>query len=143
MNRASETGGAVGGGPTVRVAGQAGPGSVRSTGVAGIWGWLWQRITAVLLCVVLGFHLYVLHFSGQHVLTTAGVSIRFSVLSYAIVDYTLLAVALYHGLYGLRSVLLDYITGERATRVLTAIVWIVGLVAFVYGAYVLVPFIQG
>jgi len=111
---------------------------------ASVWGWLWQRITAVVLILVLGLHLYVLHFSGEHaVLTVAGVSIRLRTLIYIFVDYTLLAVALYHGLYGLRSVLLDYLSGERAARTLAVAAWIVGLVAFVYGAYALLPFIQG
>jgi succinate dehydrogenase / fumarate reductase membrane anchor subunit len=111
---------------------------------AGVWGWLMQRITAALLAVVLGVHLYVLHFSGEHAaLTVAGVSIRLKSLAYLLVDYSLLAAALYHGLYGLRSVLLDYISGGRTERALTVAVWVVGLGAFVYGVYALAPFILG
>ncbi len=123
---------------------QAAASGVKISGPGGIWGWLLQRVSAVLLILVLGIHLWILHFAGEHAaLTMAGVSIRLKSLSYMLVDYTLLGVALYHGLYGLRSVLLDYVSGERATRLVTAIVWVVGVVAFIYGAYALIPFIKG
>ncbi len=113
-------------------------------GARGIWGWLLQRISAVGLIVVLGVHLYVLHFAGEHAaLTVAGVSIRLRTLTYMLVDYGLLAFALYHGLYGLRNVLLDYTTRERSVKAITTVLWIVGLVAFGYGAYALLPFMRG
>lgn len=107
-------------------------------------GWLLQRVSAVALVLVLGIHLWVLHFAGEHaVLTLAGVSVRLKALSYMLVDYTLLGVALYHGLYGLRSVLLDYTAGKRAARTVTVGVWVIGVAAFAYGAYALIPFIKG
>ncbi len=113
-------------------------------GPAGVWGWLLQRVTAAALVLVLGVHLWVLHFAGEHaVLTLAGVSVRLRALSYMLTDYTLLGVALYHGLYGLRSVLLDYISGRRAARAVTVGVWVIGVAAFLYGAYALIPFIKG
>lgn len=113
-------------------------------GARGVWGWLLQRVTAVLLVLVLGTHLYVLHFAGEHaVLTMAGVAVRLKTITYMLVDYSLLALALYHGLYGLRSVILDYVTRESAVRAWTVGLWVLGLVAFGYGAYALLPFING
>lgn len=127
-----------------RIEAQTAASGVEVSGPTGIWGWLLQRVSAVLLVLVLGIHLWILHFSGEEaVLTLAGTSIRLKTLSYAMVDYTLLGVALYHGLYGLRSVLLDYVSGRRAARVLNVLVWAIGLAAFVYGASALVPFIKG
>ncbi len=111
-------------------------------GARGVLGWLLQRLTAVLLVLVLGTHLYVLHFAGEHaVLTVAGVSVRLKTVTYMLVDYSLLGLALYHGLYGLRSVILDYTTRPGVARAWTIALWVVGLVAFAYGAYALVPFI--
>jgi len=113
-------------------------------GARGVWGWLLQRMTAVGLILVLGVHLWVLHFAGEHaVLTVAGISVRLRTLTYILVDYSMLAFALYHGLYGLRSVILDYTTEERTVRVVTVGLWVVGLAFFVYGAAALLPFITG
>jgi len=117
---------------------------VNVNGARGVWGWLLQRVTAVGLIVVTGIHVCVLHFAGGHAeLTAAAVSARLDRLAYMLVVYSLLAFALYHGLYGLRSVILDYTTGERAVRAVTAGLWAVGLLAFLYGALALVPFIKG
>jgi succinate dehydrogenase / fumarate reductase membrane anchor subunit len=114
------------------------------SGARGIWGWLLQRATAVGLVLVLSIHLYVLHFAGEHaVLSVAEISIRLRTLTFILVDYSLLAFALYHGLYGLRSVILDYTTSESAVRAVTAGLWVVGLAFFGYGAYALLPFITG
>lgn len=119
-------------------------GALPSGAARGVWGWLLQRVTAVGLVLVLGVHLYVLHFTGADAfLTVAGVSVRLRTLTYMVVDYSLLGLALYHGLYGLRSVILDYVSRERTARAVTAGIWALGLVAFVYGAFALLPFIRG
>jgi succinate dehydrogenase / fumarate reductase membrane anchor subunit len=113
-------------------------------GAKGVWGWLLQRVTAVGLILALGLHLWILHFAGDHAaLTAAGVTIRMKSLAYMVLDFSLLGFALYHGLYGVRSVLFDYVSGPRAERAITAAVVVVGLVAFGYGVYALVPFITG
>lgn len=113
-------------------------------GAKGVQSWFLQRVTAVGLIIVLGVHLWVLHFAGEHaVLTVAGVAVRLQTLTYMVIDYSLLAFALYHGLYGLRSVLLDYTSGARVERGLTATLWAIGVAFFVYGAFALVPFITG
>ncbi|RJQ06485.1 MAG: hypothetical protein C4551_08065 [Bacillota bacterium] len=113
-------------------------------GAGGIWGWLLQRVAAAGLVVVLGIHLYVLHFAGEHaVLTKAGVSERLGEVGYIIVDVALLGLVLYHALYGLRSVILDYTTRESAVRAWTVGLWVVGLAMFGLGVLALVPFING
>ncbi len=32
----------------------------------GVWAWIWQRITAVLLVVFLGTHIFVLHYVPEN-----------------------------------------------------------------------------
>ncbi|MCL6581948.1 MAG: hypothetical protein K6U08_10155 [Firmicutes bacterium] len=111
-------------------------------GAKGVWGWLGQRLTAVGLVLVLGTHLWVLHFAPEPAaLTLAGVTIRLKALSYLLVDSFLLAFGLYHGLYGLRSVLLDYFPGERPARAITALCWVVGVAFLILGVATLVPLV--
>lgn len=111
---------------------------------SGAWAWLLQRITAVLLLGLLGLHITVLHFvrpDGE--ITFASVHIRLSTLLYMVVDYSLLGIVLYHGLNGARNVLLDFTFGQRSQRAISMALLLVGLVAFVYGAWALTPFITG
>lgn len=123
---------------------QAAASGVEISGPSGIWGWLLQRVSAALLVLVLGIHLWVLHFADEAaVLSFAGTTIRLRSVSYLLVDCALLGVALYHGLYGLRSVLLDYVSGIRARRFVSVLVWLVGLAAFIYGGFAFTPFLRG
>ena len=44
----------------------------------GVWAWIWQRITAVLLVVFLGTHIFVLHYVPENLnINFAGVALRF------------------------------------------------------------------
>jgi len=49
-----------------------------------------------------------------------------------------LAVALYHGLYGLRSVLLETFSGKNTIILINSLVLLVGSIAFAYGTYILI-----
>jgi succinate dehydrogenase / fumarate reductase membrane anchor subunit len=71
------------------------------------------------------------------------VNLRLSTLLYMVVDYGLLGIVLYHGLNGARNVLLDFTFGIRADRAISAFLLLVGVVAFLYGAVALTPFITG
>jgi succinate dehydrogenase / fumarate reductase membrane anchor subunit len=86
--------------------------------------WLLQRITAVLLVVLLGLHLWASNFATDWA----------SVLR-AGIDISLLAVALFHGLNGVRTVLLDFGLGAEARRYLSVSLWMLGFVAFLFGTY--------
>ncbi len=111
---------------------------------SGSWAWLLQRVTAAALIGILGFHIIVLHWvrpGGE--IAFGSVTVRLQTLLYMAIDYGLLAFALYHGLNGVRNVLLDFTFGQRAQRALSALLLLVGLVAFAYGAWALTPFITG
>lgn len=51
------------------------------------------------------------------------------------IDISLLAVALFHGLNGVRTVLLDFGLGAEARRYLSVSLWMLGFVAFLFGTY--------
>jgi succinate dehydrogenase cytochrome b556 subunit len=111
---------------------------------SGAWAWLLQRLTAVLLLGLLGIHIVVLHFvRPEGDITFASVHVRLATLMYMVVDYGLLAVVLYHGLNGVRNVLLDFTFGQRAQKGISTTLLLVGLLAFGYGAWALTPFITG
>lgn len=113
-----------------------------SGGVNGTWAWLAQRITAVALVVILGIHLWVTHFADiGNKIVFGGVAMRLQTALFMIVDFSLLAFALYHGLNGLRNVIFDYGIGRKAEAAVTWVLVLVGAVAFVYGSFGLASFI--
>lgn len=113
--------------------------------------WLVSLGAAALMVVLLTIHMGVMHLTG--LLRAAGVDLG-DVRSFAavtargrsaaqLVFYLLfLAAALFHGLYGLRSVLLE-VTPPRTQGLLSGLVLLAGLAAFAYGAYVTVRTFTG
>ncbi len=86
--------------------------------------WLLQRITAVLLVVFLGLHLWASNFAtGWAALLRAGV------------DLSLLALALFHGLNGVRTIVLDFGISLAARRFLSVSLTMIGVAALLFGLY--------
>lgn len=109
----------------------------------GVWAWIWQRITAVLLVFFLGAHLFVLHYVPENLnINFLGVAARFKSVLYIVIDSGLLATALYHGLNGVRNVLFDFIADEGQRRAITIVLLVVGLAFLIWGAYALTFFIK-
>jgi succinate dehydrogenase / fumarate reductase, membrane anchor subunit len=109
----------------------------------GVWAWILQRITAVLLLVLLGTHLAVLHFIPANLnISFLGVAARMQSVLYLIVDGGLLAVGLYHALNGVRNVLFDYVVKERPRRTINTVMWILGIAFTLWGAYALTAFVK-
>jgi succinate dehydrogenase / fumarate reductase, membrane anchor subunit len=72
-------------------------------------GWfLFQRVSGLLLAVLLLFHFVLIHFSGAD-LNSAAVSARLAGNLYRVVDLVFLGLALAHGLYGAWMVAADYL----------------------------------
>ncbi|MBN1678166.1 MAG: hypothetical protein JW880_06465 [Candidatus Thermoplasmatota archaeon] len=112
--------------------------------VAGTWAWFFQRLSAVLLIVLLGVHIWITHFADidpEVHITVAGVETRLDQLLYIAVDYALLAVVLFHGLNGARTVMLDFDMFAKRHRAVDAALFIVGVVSLIWGIIVLFPFI--
>lgn len=107
----------------------------------GVWPWILQRATAVLLAFFLGSHLFVLHYIPSNLtINFAGVSARFASVFYVFIDSGLLAVCLFHALNGLRAILFDYVTGESARRSITYVLLVVGVAFLIWGGYALTAF---
>ena len=107
----------------------------------GVWAWILQRVTAVLLFIFLGTHLVVLHYVDENlVINFAGVAARFKSVLYVIVDSGLLAIGLYHALNGLRAVIFDFVASESARRAITYVLLVVGVAFLLWGAAALAVF---
>jgi succinate dehydrogenase / fumarate reductase membrane anchor subunit len=96
-----------------------------------VWLWLLQRVSAVLLIIVLAVHLWLSNF-GQ-----ASASLR------AILGVTLLGLALFHGLNGVRTVVLDFDVGVQGRKFTTMLLLLLGVVSLLFGMYGLWPLIGG
>ena len=74
--------------------------------------WYLQRITGALLIVLLTAHFWVEHFMSAELrrgdLTYDSILGRISNPVWQFIDISFLLVALYHGLNGLRNIILDY-----------------------------------
>lgn len=95
--------------------------------------WILQRASGLLLILLVGIHLGVQH-SLFHVPLRRTVLIG--------VDWLLLAVVLYHGLNGLRTVAYDYVHRRPAQCTVDLALWIAGLALLVYGSWGLLVFIR-
>ena len=96
-----------------------------------VWLWLFQRVSAVLLVVILGVHLWLANF-GQ-----ASSSLR------AVLGVVLLGLALFHGLNGVRTVIFDFNIGAQGRKFTTMLLLLLGVVSLLFGMYGLWPLIIG
>ena len=100
--------------------------------------WYLQRITGALLLVLLAAHFWVEHFMSAPLqrgeLTYELILERIRNPLWQFIDISFLLVALYHGLNGLRNILLDYSRiGRTAQRVSTVILLFAGVVWAYWG----------
>ena len=96
-------------------------------------GWYLQRITGALLIVLLAAHFWVEHFMTVELrrgdLTYQAILGRIANPVWQFIDIAFLLVALYHGLNGLRNIVLDYSrVGRRAAQAVSAVLAAAGLV---------------
>lgn len=99
------------------------------------FNWYMQRITGMLLVLLLILHFWVEHFAADvrtHDLDWDMVQKRFFHNPWFLwVDISFLLVSLYHGLYGLRNILMDYKPFNRFRTAVVVVLWAAGL----FGAY--------
>jgi len=107
--------------------------------------WSWHILSGVVIAVLLGIHMAIMHMdavleilgigSGDPIRSDA-VFYRSRQLYFMITYIILLAAALFHGLYGLRSMLCELSLSRALEKVIGTLCTAVGLVLFIYGSYV-------
>ena len=109
----------------------------------GMWLWLLQRVSAVVLLVALFTHIVATHLLNIGKLSYDNIAHRLMSGFFITIDILLLAAAVFHALNGTRTVLLDYWFAERRSRRrLDAALVVVGTAAFGYGLWALWPWIS-
>jgi succinate dehydrogenase hydrophobic anchor subunit len=111
---------------------------------------LFQRVSGLMLVAFLAVHIWMGHFSGlgavidgrQEELVLFGVvERRLAQGLFVFVDFSLLALVLYHGLNGVRNIMLEWRPAAQRRRPITVGLGLLGAAAFAYGAWALLVFI--
>ena len=104
----------------------------------GMWPWLGQRVTAVLVIVTIMVHLVLTHYVAIGELSFDNIGDRLAGGAVLVNDVVLLLAVVYHALNGLRMVVLDWgLTNSGGRRTFDAALWLLGVVAIVYGIWAL------
>lgn len=110
----------------------------------GVVAWVLQRVTGAILILLLAVHFWLLHFKDVfEPIELAGVSLRLAKPLFLMVDVALLAAGLFHGLNGLRNVVLDLSISRSGRRWLGLTLWVVGLGFLFLGGLGLRAFLSG
>jgi succinate dehydrogenase hydrophobic anchor subunit len=113
--------------------------------------WFWHIITAVIILVLLGLHMGIMHLGAildalglgsAEPTKSAEVFHRSQQLCFLITYILLLGAALFHGLYGLRSMLFELSFSKSAEKLIGGVCAIAGFALFLYGSYVAVAVFQ-
>jgi succinate dehydrogenase hydrophobic anchor subunit len=113
--------------------------------------WFWHILSAAVILVLLGVHMGTMHLGsllnlvgiGSHdAVQSAEVFHRSQQLIYMVTYILLLGAALFHGLYGLRSMLFELSLSKRLEKAIGSVCAIAGVVLFIYGSYVAIMVFQ-
>lgn len=115
----------------------------RPTSRQGMLGWLLQRLSAIIIFAILVTHIIVIHYTTPGEPITFAESIqRLENPIFVVLWLLLLGAALYHALYGVRNILLDFVTVANK-RTLTQALFGIGIAIFGIGVFFLVPLVIG
>lgn len=118
-----------------------------------IWPWILQRITGVVLVVLMAIHIVVNHFGNldkvgktingvnhSDLIIFNDVAYRLSMAFWWVIDVALLVFVLFHGFNGIRNIALDMGLTDRAEKAVTAVLVVVGVIGFGFGLAALIAF---
>ncbi len=104
----------------------------------GMWPWLGQRVTAVLVIVTILIHLVLTHYVAIGELSFDNIGERLAGRRVLINDIVLLLAVVYHGLNGLRMVVLDWgLSSSGGRKAFDVVLWVVGIAAVIFGIWAL------
>ncbi len=110
--------------------------------------WTWHIFAGAVILVFLGLHMIIMHLNGTfptfnnpfggEAESWQNVAARARSLFFTVTYVVLLGAALYHGLYGLRNILLELDPGAGLRRGINVALSMLGLALFAFGAWVAV-----
>jgi succinate dehydrogenase / fumarate reductase membrane anchor subunit len=105
------------------------------------WSWFFMRVSGLVLVFLALTHFAMTHIVNDVVETDAEfVYRRWDNPLWRTFDWVLLALALFHGLNGLRWSIDDYIRSRQARALVKAVIYTVSGVLFAYGTFTIVAF---
>lgn len=107
--------------------------------------WFWHIIAGAVILVFLGLHMAIMHLDDilallgtgyANTVSAATVFARSKQAFFMVTYILLLGAALYHGLYGFRTILFELNIGKGLQKLINWLFILAGLGLFVYGTYV-------
>lgn len=109
-------------------------------GKTGSTGWLLQRLSGVLLFVLLVTHFVLMHYMGPEKRLYADVARRFANPLWKTFDLVFLTLALSHGWYGVWGIVQDYVRNGTARILALVLIVTAGLALFSIGIVTVLTF---
>lgn len=106
--------------------------------------WTFFIIAGIVVFILLFFHMVIIHMdqllgvfnpAGGSALDWKNVIYRSHSAFFTTIYIILLAAALYHGFYGLRTIVFELGLKKSAERLVTIAVWVIGIFLFCVGVY--------
>ena len=106
--------------------------------------WTWHMAAGVVIFFLLGLHMLIMHLGGTthlfaphagEAVSRANGLFRDGRLFFTVTYILLLGVALYHGLYGLRTILFELTLKPAVEKATTAVLVVLGLSLFGLGTW--------
>ncbi len=106
--------------------------------------WTWHIITAGIILVLLGLHMFIQHLDlivgfanpeGGRAIAWENVLARSQTTAFVVIYIVLLGAALYHGLYGLRTILFELNLKKGLQKGINWFFWIGGVGLFLFGSW--------
>jgi len=103
--------------------------------------WTWHVGAGLVLLVLLGLHMFGMHLNDLlHMLegdpiSWSSMAARAKLVSQAIFYILFLGFALYHGLHGLRNILLELNPSQGMQGIINTVILVGGVVLFVFGTW--------
>lgn len=106
--------------------------------------WTWHMAAGVVVALLLGMHMLIMHTGvlahiyaplGGEAVSQANSQFRDADVRFTVSYILLLGFALYHGLYGLRTILFELTLKPAVERTVTAVLLVLGLGLFGLGVW--------
>jgi succinate dehydrogenase / fumarate reductase membrane anchor subunit len=120
---------------------QVSPARPRPASNLELYSWFFMRISAVVMFVLVGFHLVYMHLvAGVDVIDFAWIAQRWTSPFWRLYDFFMLSFAWLHCTNGARVVMDDYIHAQGLRVLLKSLLYVAVFVVLVLGTYVVFTF---
>ena len=106
--------------------------------------WTWFILAGIVIFILGGVHMMTVHLNGvvgifnpagSDAVAWGNVVYRAQSVCFTLIYIILLGAVLYHGFYGLRTILLELGLKKDTGRKLTTWLWVIGIVLFAIGTF--------